>query len=329
MASSLNTRRLPGSGRCSSPSAGWKAVLCVAITVDLVAGLVGLVVLIVRSVRRRREEMAGIAARADDQNEALLRGDDQWGVFGQKPSPPGEKSDVPIMDPPSTPRKPGQKWVIAGCAIAAGVVLFAALITVTARSADRSSGPMPAPKTIYARPPMDPSHRSMPAPAPFTPKQLVPSLPFPGILSPSTALVPGPPTGVPAKIGQPATDRQLVFVVNSFDRSKGAGSPVFPYVQATATGTFVNAHVTITNTGTQPVVFFAADQQFRVNSVVFPVDAAAALWTLTTAIGVNPGASVPVTLSFDVPTDTPPGGTLELHESSTSRGVDVALLPPN
>ncbi len=308
--------------------AGWKAVVGVAIIVAVAAGLVGLVVLVVRSVRRRREEMAAIAARADDQHQAVLRGDDQWGVFGQKPlAPPEQNSYPPIMTPLPPLRKPDQRWVIAGCAIASAVVVFGALITVNARSADRPSGLMPAPRVTNTGPPMAPPHQRTPAPAPFTPEQLVPLLPFPEILSPPTAVAPGPPTGVPAKIGQPATDGQLMFVVTSFDRSKTAGNAAVPYLQATAKGIFVNAHVTITNTGTQPAVFFASDQRFIVNGVAFPVDAAAALWTLTTAVGVTPGASVPVTLSFDVPTDKPTGGTLDLHQSSASRGVDVALLP--
>jgi Domain of unknown function (DUF4352)/Protein of unknown function (DUF2510) len=308
----------------------WKVVLGIAIIAAIVAGLVMLVMLVTRSVQRRREEMAAIAARADDQHQAVLRGDDQWGVFGQQPPtpPPGWDSYTPIMAPPSTTRKPDQKWVIAGCAIAAGVVLFAALIT-DARSADRLSGPMPAPRVTDTGTPMAPPHRGMSAPAPYPPGKLWPSLTFPGIPFPSTNVAPNTPTGVPAKIGQQAVDGQLVFVVTSFDRSKTAGNPINPYVQVTATGIFVNAHVTITNTGTQPVVFFAADQKFTLNSVAFSVDAAAALWTLTAAVAVSPGANVPVTLSFDVPTDTPPGGRLELHESSMSRGVDVALLPPN
>jgi hypothetical protein len=142
---------------------------------------------------------------------------------------------------------------------------------------------------------------------------------------PSTNIAPNPPTGVPVMIGQQAVDGQLVFVVTSFDRSKTAGNLFTPFGQVTATGIFVNAHVTITNTGTQPTVFFAAEQQFKVSGVAFNVDAATALWMLTAAVLVSPGASVPVTvtLSFDVPSDAPPGGILELHASSTSRGVDV------
>jgi hypothetical protein len=292
-----------------------------------------LVVRVMRSRQRRSEEMTAIAARADDQHQAVLRGDEEWGVFGQKPPmPPGGTRYAPIRPSPSTPRKRGQKWVVAGCAIATGVVLFAAFITVNARSANRLSGPRPAPRVTDTGMPMAPPHHGMPAPAPYAPGQLGPSLPFPWIPFPfpfpSTTVTTGPPTGVPAKIGQQAADGQYVFVVTSFDRSKTVENPVSPYLQVTAKGIFINAHVTITNTGTQPEMFFAANQKFDVNGVVFNVDAAAALSTLTTALVVSPGVSVPVTLSFDVPTDTAGGGTLELHKSSMSRGVDVAMGPP-
>jgi hypothetical protein len=328
----------------------WKVVLGIAIISAVVAGPVGLVTLVVRSVRRCREEIAAIAARADDQHQAVLRGDDQWGVFGQKPpTPPELNGDAPIDPAPSTLRKPDQKWVIAGGAIAAGVVLFVALFMVNTRSADRPSGPIPAPRVTDTGTPMAPPPRAMPAPAPkvadtgtpkapprhampapapYTPRQLAPSLPFPWIPFPPTPVVPHTPKGVPAKIGQRVTDGQLAFVVTSFDRSKTAGIPINPYTAATANGTFINAHVTITNTGTQPVLFFAADQKLKVNNVEFTVDPAAALWTLTAAVIISPGENFPVTLSFDVPRDTP-SGTLELHESSMSGGVDVALLPPN
>lgn len=299
--------------------ADWKAVAGIAIIAAIVAGLVTPVMLVVRSAQRRREEMAAIAARADDQHQAVLRGDDQWGVFGQKPPVEfGEDSD---WSPPSTLSKPDRKWMIAGCGIAAAAVLFAALVTVNARSADRPSGPVPAPTITHTRAPIAPTHQALPAPS-----LTFPALPFPFPL-PSTSTVPTTPTGVPAQIGQQAADGQLMFVVTSFDRSKTAGNPVIPFMQATAKGIFVNAHVTITNRGTQPAVFFASDQKFKVGGLVFNVDPAAALWTFTTAVPVSPGVSVPVTLSFDVPADTPRGGTLELHVSSTSRGVDV--VEPN
>jgi Domain of unknown function (DUF4352) len=327
--------RIRGVGRRRRDHGDMDVVLGVAVIAASVAGLAGPVMLVVRVMRsrqRRSEEMTAIAARADDQHQAVLRGDEQWGVFGQKPPmPPGGNRYAPIMPRPSTPRKPDQKWVIAGCAIAAGVMLFEAFTTMDARSADRLAGPRPAPRVTDTGMPMAPTHHAMPAPAPYAPGHLAPSLPFPWIPFPfpfpSTTVAPGPPTGVPAKIGQQAADGQFVFVVTSFDRSKTVKNPVSSYLQVTANGIFVNAYVTITNTGTQPQVFFAANQKLMVNGVVFNIDAAAALFTLTTAVGVSPGASVPVALSFDVPTDTPPGGTLKLHESSMSRGVDVALLP--
>ncbi|ORW60833.1 hypothetical protein AWC20_07820 [Mycobacterium parmense] len=300
-------------------AAGLKVVLAVSLSVAIVAAPV---VLVVRSVHRRRLETAAIAARAEDQHAALLHGDEQWGVFGQKSPMSLEENSATLSSTAGRPRT----WIIAGCTAAAAVILFAALVTHTEPS-HRSSAPTSAPAIIGAKPPPVSPRHGAPAPAPFDPSRLIPPLPFPELFSPPTTVAPGPPTGVPAVIGQPAADGRLRFVVSSFDRSKTTGNPVVPFMQATAKGIFVNAHVTVTNTDAQPAVFFAAEQRFRVDGIVYDVDGTASLFTLTTAVAISPGDSVPVTLSFDVPTSTPNGGTLELHDSSASRGVNVALPP--
>jgi hypothetical protein len=210
--------------------------------------------------------------------------------------------------------------------IGAATLLLAALITVNIGSDQRSSAPTPAPRVVPTRPPFAQPHQGLPAPSPHTQQPAPPSLVFPGIPFPPTTVAPNPPTGVPAKIGQQVADGQLTFMVASFDRSKTVASPINPFLQVTADGIFVNVHVTITNTGAEPVLLFATDQKLRVGNVVYNVDAVAALSTLTAAIPLGPGASVPVTLSFDVPADTSPS-VVELHTSSMSRGVDVTLQP--
>ncbi len=249
------------------------------------------------------------------------------GCVRPKATNAGRPDSTPVM-PGSTPKKPDQKWVFAACAVVAAVVV-AAIVPVNTRSAERVPSPRPTPRATETARPMASPHRGLPALAPCTPAEFVPPFTFPEIPFPAMTIAPDTPAGVPAKIGPQAADGQLVFVVTSSDRSKTACNPINPYVQATARGIFVNVHVIVTNTGAQPLVFFPADQKFRVNGIVVNADAAAALWTLTAAVGVSPGASVPVTLSFDVPVDTPRGGTLELHESAMSPGVDVALPPPN
>ncbi|BBZ52970.1 DUF4352 domain-containing protein [Mycobacterium heidelbergense] len=145
-----------------------------------------------------------------------------------------------------------------------------------------------------------------------------------------TATHPVRPAGPPVvRVGQLAIDGDLIFLVTSVDRSKIAGDPVNSCTQATAQGVFLTAHLRMTNTGTQRRVIFAVDQKLKVNDTVYRVDGAAALRTRATELVVVPGACVSAVWSFDVPADTPLRGALELHESSTSPGVDVTFPPPN
>ncbi|BBX44378.1 hypothetical protein GCM10009641_83680 [Mycobacterium cookii] len=130
------------------------------------------------------------------------------------------------------------------------------------------------------------------------------------------------------RLGQQAVDGNVTFVVTSVDRSKTVTNPSFPFMQTTAKGTFVTARLTITNNGKRPEIFIASDQKLRIDSGVYEVDPAAALWTMTFETVVSPGVTTMAALSFDVPTDTPPGGILELHGSSNSPGASVELLPP-
>ncbi|ORV81604.1 hypothetical protein AWC11_26060 [Mycobacterium interjectum] len=111
-----------------------------------------------------------------------------------------------------------------------------------------------------------------------------------------------------------------MFLLTSVDRSE----------VATSKRVFVNAHLTMTNTGTKPKVFSTAHQKLMVNRVAFKVTNGAASSRLATSqVTVVPGACVSVVLSFDVPADTPPWGALELHASSASPGVGVAFPAPN
>ena len=156
------------------------------------------------------------------------------------------------------------------------------------------------------------------------------AIPFPLVPSPipTPTSAPTQPPAVPVRMGQQAIDGDLTFVVTSVDRIKTIASPSVPFIQTTATGTFLTAHLTITNSGKRSEVFVASGQKLRINGTVYDADPAATLLTLMFETSVSPGATVPVGLSFDVPADTPPGGMLELHESSTSRGATVELLPP-
>lgn len=122
------------------------------------------------------------------------------------------------------------------------------------------------------------------------------------------------------RLGQRAIDDDFVFLLTSVDRSE----------VDTSKRVFLNAHLTMTNTGTEPKLFSATDQKLMVDGVAFKVANRALLSRVATSqVTVVPGACVSVVLSFDMPADTPPWGALELHASPTSPGVGVAFPAPN
>lgn len=129
----------------------------------------------------------------------------------------------------------------------------------------------------------------------------------------------------PAAVGQEARDGDTVFVVTSVDQSKIAGIPSNQFMQVTAQGVFLNVHMTVTNAGNKPQTFFATNQKLKIHDSVFEANSAAAMWTQAANVPVNPGNSIQVVVSFDVPVGTPPSGTLQLHESIFSAGVQVLL----
>ncbi|MCV7379805.1 hypothetical protein BST11_09965 [Mycobacterium alsense] len=131
-------------------------------------------------------------------------------------------------------------------------------------------------------------------------------------------------------MGQPAIDDDFVFLLTSVDRSEVVGNPTNPCGPTTAKSVFVNARLTVTNTGAEPRVFSAADQKLMVDGVAFKVANGAALsGAATSQVTVVPGARLSVVLSFEVPAETPAWGALELHASSTSPGVGVAFPSPH
>lgn len=129
----------------------------------------------------------------------------------------------------------------------------------------------------------------------------------------------------PAAIGQQARDGDTVFVVTSLDQSKIAGDPSNPYMQVTAQGTFLNVHLAVRNAGSQPQTFFATNQKLKLSSSVYEANGSAALWTGSMNVSINPGNAIQVVVSFDVPGSTVLSGTIELHQSLISPGVEVTL----
>jgi hypothetical protein len=294
----------------------WRTFLLLASLVAVLIGLVMLGMLAIDSWRRRREEKAAIVARADDQHEALLHGDDQWGVFGVRPA--AEPGAQPFV----TSGKAHRTSLVAGVAVVVGLLVFAVMATVNARSADPAARTRPvlAPSPTFTAPASRPIPHSMnPTASQGLPSPVVPAPPPPP---------PSPRASAPVRMGQRAVDGNVTFVVTSVDRSKTIANPGLPFMQTTARGTFLTAELTITNNGNQLQEFIASYQKLKINDAVYGADPAAAVWTLTFETFVGPGMTATAAVSFDVPADTPPGGMLELHGSSHSPGANVELLPP-
>jgi len=281
----------------------WKAFALLASIVVAVSGVARLGMLAIESWRRRRRERAQIAARADDQHEALLSGDDRWGVFGIR------SGDGPIGEQSRVRNSTRRSALMASLAVATGLLAFTVTTTVDARSADRTARPVSSPAS---RP--IPHHSMNPTPALGIPRPVPPSRPT----KPSE----------PVRMGQPAVDGDVTFVVRSVDRSKTIANPSLPFMQTNATGVFLTVQLTVTSNGDRAEEFVASYQRLRIDGAIYAPDPAAAVWTLAFETFVAPGTTAMATVSFDIPTDTPVGGVLELHRSSNSRGADVELLPP-
>jgi hypothetical protein len=281
-------------------ASNWQTSVVMASVVAVVAGLAVLGVRANDYRLRRRQAHAAIAARADDQDQALIHGNDQWGVFGVQP--PNETMTASSPWSAGGSRRP---TVLAGLAVVAGVLGLAVMAMVGARSSDR------APQARHVTAPTV----TVTAPA---------SRPIPHSMNPTPAqAIPAPAV----RMGQPAVDGPITFVVTSVNRSKTVSNPSFPFMQSGAKGTYLTAELTITNNGGRPEMFMASYQRLNIDGAVYAADPAAALWTMTWESPVSPGTTVTAVLSFDVPTDTPPGGVLQLHGSSNSLGADVELLP--
>jgi Domain of unknown function (DUF4352) len=283
----------------------WRSFVSLASLVVISAGLVMFGMLAVDSWRRRRLEKAQMVTRADDQHEALLRGDDQWGVFGL---PPGVEH---VADPAAGSADSRRAFLVASAAVVAGLLSFVVIATVPSRPAHQSPRPVAAP--IFRTP--TPAIR----PIPHSPNQTAPQ----HIPAPAPVLQPQP--AAPVLMGQHAVDGNVTFVVTSVERSKTITNAGLSFMQTTAQGTYLTAQLTITNNGSGLMEFIAAYQKLKIGDAVFVPDPAAAVWTLTFGTFVGPGTTVTAQLSFDVPTNTPDGGVLELHRSSNSSGAQVEL----
>lgn len=135
--------------------------------------------------------------------------------------------------------------------------------------------------------------------------------------------LPAEPTVLPG-IGQQVRDGKFAFVVHSINTSRTVGDPSNPFM--TAQGMFVNVHMTVKNIGNVAQTFFADDQKLIADGLEYSADYTAAVWTGAANEAINPGNSIDVVVSFDVPPDTASHvNTVELRDSVFSGGVSVRL----
>ena len=140
----------------------------------------------------------------------------------------------------------------------------------------------------------------------------------PAFSAPTTSVKPA------ARIGQQVRDGKFAFVVTSIDRSKRGGDPSNEFMQETAQGEYLNVHMTVSNIGDRSQTFFATNQKLMTGGRQFEADTMVSVWDGSTNVDINPGNSINATASFDIPAGTPPG-TIELHDSAFSGGVEVQL----
>jgi hypothetical protein len=149
-----------------------------------------------------------------------------------------------------------------------------------------------------------------------------PSFPIPTV--PSKLPTPSTPSTPTASIGQEVRDGQFAFTVTSIDRSKQAGDLSNQFEVVTAQGEFVNVRMTVTNIGNHAQTFYATNQHLKIGNNTYDANTMAALWTSSSNETINPGNSIQVVVSFDVPPGAG-GGALQLHDSVFSGGTQVTL----
>jgi hypothetical protein len=95
-------------------------------------------------------------------------------------------------------------------------------------------------------------------------------------------------------------------------------------VEKTAQGEFVIVHLTVLNSGDQPVTYLGTLQKLKAGGATYSIDDEATFYLNGGLAELNPGDSADVAIAFDVPPGTTPE-SLEAHGDPISAGVDVPL----
>jgi hypothetical protein len=134
------------------------------------------------------------------------------------------------------------------------------------------------------------------------------------------------PTAAPA--GSVVRDGKFAFQVKDMRRSGVAGDPSNPYMRVQAQGEFIILQVAVQNIASEPQSYFGTNQKL-IDTVgnEYSTTSAADMYTNSAMGDINPGNTIQVVMSFDVPVNTV-AAELELHDSMFSGGTRVALDDP-
>jgi len=83
-------------------------------------------------------------------------------------------------------------------------------------------------------------------------------------------------------------------------------------------------HLTVLNSGDQPVTYLGTLQKLKAGGTTYSIDDEATFYLNGGLAELNPGDSADVAIAFDVPPGTTPE-SLEAHGDPISAGVNVPL----
>ena len=129
--------------------------------------------------------------------------------------------------------------------------------------------------------------------------------------SSQSAAAPAPQKQTEVRLNQEARDGNFAFVVTAVDTAQQN----------------VNVHMTVTNAGNRPAVFWSDNQRLWIGGRWFVPDKAAAAKAGTTSVKLDPGKSANVVLSFGADTANAAVDHIELHDAAVSAGIIVFPRP--
>jgi hypothetical protein len=123
--------------------------------------------------------------------------------------------------------------------------------------------------------------------------------------------------------GSQASDGGLTFAVTGVETAPSVQYQDAP-VEKTAQGEFVIVHLTVLNSGDQPVTYLGTLQKLKAGGTTYSIDDEATFYLNGGLAELNPGDSADVAIAFDLPPGTTPE-SLEVHGDPISAGVDVPV----